>query len=59
LKLLTPVEVQQQKKTKKPRVILALSALTGCDSVAATITYRLGKTKAVKVTWQGLTLAQM
>lgn len=34
--------------------ILALHALTGCDSVAAT--YGIGKTKAIKVSRQGYTL---
>jgi len=39
------------------RSVLALHALTGCDSVAAT--YGIGKTKAIKVSRQGHALDQL
>ena len=37
--------------------VLALHALTGCDSVAAT--YGIGKTKAIKVSRQGHAVDQL
>jgi len=37
--------------------VLALHALTGCDSVAAT--YGIGKTKAIKVSRQGQAFDQL